>query len=65
MVGAFVWGLVNGKTQTNYHWGSKAGSPPPQVWQHDIFHGDLTPYDPSEIAILKKYIHMSRARAAR
>jgi hypothetical protein len=58
-VGSMFWGLVNGKTQTNYHWGSKAGAPPPRVWQHDIFHGDLTPYDQNEIDLLKKYIRMS------
>ncbi len=58
-VGSFFWGLVNGKTQTNYRWGSKAGDPSPRVWQHDIFHGDLTPYDDNEIALLRKYIQMS------
>ncbi len=50
-VGCFNWGLVNGKTQTNYPWGSKAGSPPPKVWQHDLWHTDLTPYDPAELTL--------------
>jgi hypothetical protein len=54
--GSMFWGLVNGKTQTNYHWGSKAGAPPPQVWQHDIFRGDLTPYDQNELELLTHYI---------
>lgn len=58
-IGSMFWGLVNGKTQTNYHWGSKAGDPPPQLWQHDIFRGDLTPYDQNEIELLKRCIHMS------
>lgn len=58
-IGSMFWGLVNGKTQTNYQWGSKAGDPPPRVWQHDIFHGDYTPYDQSEIDLLRKYIRMS------
>jgi len=58
-VGSMFWGLVNGKMQTNYHWGSKAGDPPPRVWQHDIFHGDMTPYDQHEIDLLKEYIRMS------
>jgi hypothetical protein len=57
--GSMFWGLVNGKTQTNYHWGSKAGAPPPEVWQHDIFHSDLTPYDQNELELLTKYIRMS------
>jgi hypothetical protein len=63
-VGSMLWGLVNGKTQTNYHWGSKAGSPPPALWQHDLFHGNLKPYDPSEIALLKKFIRMSHSAHA-
>ncbi len=58
-VGSMFWGLVNGETQTNYHWGSKAGDPLPRVWQHDILSGDLTPYDQNEIELLKKYIRMS------
>ena len=53
-VGCFCWGLVNGKTQTNYPWGSKAGSPPPKLWQHDLWHTDLTPYDPAELALFRR-----------
>lgn len=51
-----LWGLVNGKTQTDLPWGHR-----PEhgeytgPWQHDIFRGDFTPYDPSEIDLLKKY----------
>ena len=55
-VGSIFWGLVNGKTQTNYHWGSKAGDPAPAVWQHDIFRGDLTPYDQGEIQLLQNFL---------
>ena len=57
-VGGTIWGLVNGKTQTNYHWGSKAGSPAPSLWQHDIFHRDMTYYDPNEIALFQHYAGM-------
>jgi hypothetical protein len=57
-VGGTIWGLVNGKTQTNYHWGSKAGSPAPALWQHDIFHRDMTYYDPNEIALFQHYAGM-------
>jgi hypothetical protein len=53
-VGCINWGLVNGKTQTNYAWGSKAGSPPPKVWQHDLWHADLTPYDPKELELFRE-----------
>jgi hypothetical protein len=62
-VGSMFWGLVNGKTQTNYTWGSKAGTPPPKVWQCDLFRGDFTPYDSNEIELLKYYIRAARGSA--
>lgn len=55
-VGCMMWGLVNGKTQTELPWGHKPEHGEYKgPWQHDIFHGDLTPYDPAEIVLLKKY----------
>ena len=54
--GCMLWGLVNGKTQTDLPWGHRPGDPVPTVWQHDLYHGDFTPYDKSEIETLKKYI---------
>lgn len=59
-VGCMLWGLVNGKTQTDLPWGHRPGDPPPAVWQHDLYHGDFTAYDSSEIQTLKKYITMSK-----
>ena len=56
-VGCIHWGLVNGKTQTNYPWGSKAGDPLPTLWQHDRCHTNLTPYDPTELALFQTTIH--------
>jgi len=53
-IGCYNWGLVAGRTQTYYHWGSKPGTPPPPVWQHDLLHADSTPYDASEIELLRK-----------
>ena len=55
-VGAMHWGLVNGKTQTHLHWGWKPGKGEPEVWQHDLFHGDHTPYDENELMLFKKAI---------
>ena len=55
-VGCMFWGLVNGKTQTDLPWGHRPGDPLPKVWQHDLYHGDFTPYDKNEIETLKKYI---------
>lgn len=61
-VGAIIWGLVNGRSQTHLWWGARPGQPPPVVWQHDIFHTDHTPYIPAEIELFKAY--GARARAA-
>lgn len=52
-VGAINWGLVSGKTNTIFPWGSKEGTPEPTVWFHDIFRKDGTPYDPKEVEIIK------------
>jgi hypothetical protein len=53
-VGAINWGLVYGKTQTVYPWGSKLNAPEPNVWHHDIFRKDGTPFDANEIELIKK-----------
>jgi len=53
-VGCIIWGLVYGKTQTIYPWGSEEGSPEPNPWFHDLFRADGTPYDPEEIELFKK-----------
>jgi len=59
-VGCMHWGLVNGKTQTHYAWGSKAGAPKPEIWFVDLYRNDHTPYDPEEIEILKRHIDSSK-----
>jgi hypothetical protein len=51
-VGCMLWGLVNGRTQTNLNWGHRPGQPDPKLWQHDLYRKDLTPYDPKEIELL-------------
>jgi hypothetical protein len=54
-VGAINWGLVAGKSNTIYQWDTPVpdGSEP-AIWFHDIFRKDGTPYDPEEIAVIKK-----------
>jgi cellulase (glycosyl hydrolase family 5) len=52
-VGAISWGLVSGKTQTIYPWGSPEGDAPPEIWFHDILHSDGTPYIPAEVEIIR------------
>ena len=54
-VGGYHWGLVAGKTQTYLPWETKPGDPPPQIWQHDVFHADGKPYDAEEFPWLRKY----------
>ena len=58
-IGAYNWGFVSGKTQTIYPWDSwkKPYETEPKVWFHDIFRADGTPFDPKEVAAIKKITH--------
>src|SRR5262249_34601135 len=38
--GCYNWGLVSGKTNTIFPWGSKKDAPEPKLWFHDIFRAD-------------------------
>ena len=49
--GCFNWGLVNGKTQTHFPWGSSD----PTIWFHDVFTQEGEPYDPEEIAAIRAF----------
>ena len=53
-VGGYNWGLVAGKTQTNYAWDSWSVTydGEPNLWFHDIFRADGTPYKEEEIHFL-------------
>ncbi len=53
-VGAINWGLVSGKTNTIFPWGSKPGSPEPSLWFHDIFRKDGTPFDAREVTLIRQ-----------
>jgi len=53
-VGCYNWGLVAGKTQTIYPWGSPKDAPEPKVWFHDLLRKDGTPYNADETAIIKQ-----------
>lgn len=57
-VGWFSWGLVNGRTQTYLHWGSRPGSPRPAVWQHDLYTTEYEPYDQEEIDMIRSFKFM-------
>lgn len=59
-VGCNLWGLVNGKTQTNLPWGHRPGDPEQKLWQHDLYSGDFKPYKTDEIDSLKLFIDNSK-----
>ena len=54
-IGAINWGLVAGKTNTIYAWDTPVPTgEEPQIWFHDIFRKDGTPYRQDEVNIIKK-----------
>lgn len=53
-VSAINWGLVSGKSNTIFPWGSKEGTTEPALWFHDIFRKDGTPFSEKEIQAIKK-----------
>ena len=54
-VAAINWGLVAGKSNTIFQWSTPIpdGSEP-EIWFHDVFRKDGTPYDKAEIDVIKK-----------
>jgi len=52
-IGAINWGLVSGKTNTIFPWGSKEGTAEPELWFHDIFRKDGTPFSRKEVDLIK------------
>ncbi len=60
-VAALHWGLVNGKTQTHLH--MRPTGKPSDVWQHDIFRNNHTPYDDKELAVFRNAIRQSSVGA--
>ena len=53
-VGAYTWGLVDGRTQTRFSWTSWLRRDPPGApWFHELLHADGRPYDDAEAALLR------------
>ena len=54
-IGAYHWGLVQGRTQTHLNWDTMGGTPNPNpdLWQHDVFRANHAPYHAEELAILQ------------
>ena len=60
-VGAISFGLTAGKGNFNYPWNevdengvSIPWEGEPEIWFHDIFHMDGSPYDSTEVAFLRR-----------
>ncbi|TZF82276.1 cellulase family glycosylhydrolase [Pedobacter sp. BS3] len=54
-IGAINWGLVSGKTNTIYAWDTPMPSgKEPELWFHDIFRKDGTPFSLTEIQTIKQ-----------
>lgn len=55
-IGMYNWGLVDGKTQTKYAWDSwdKEYTAEPELWFHDVFRVDGSPYKKSETELIKE-----------
>jgi hypothetical protein len=58
-VGCYFWGLVNGKSQTQFPWGSPKGAPEPALWFHDLLARDGKPFSAEEVEVIKKTIGKS------
>jgi hypothetical protein len=52
-IGAYNWGLVDGKTQTKYGWEDRGGTEEPEVWFHDILRQDGTPFSAAEAEVIR------------
>ena len=52
-IGCWNWGLVAGRTQTYFPWGSPQGAPEPKLWQHDILRVDGSPFNAREVSFIK------------
>jgi hypothetical protein len=65
-VGAYNWGLVEGKSQTHCPWDSweKPYDQEPELWFHDIFRTNGQPYIAEEVEFLKSYIKQHQLQPA-
>jgi len=64
-VACWNWGLVAGRTQTYFPWGSPKGAAEPKVWHHDILHADGTPFSEREVRVIRATTGAAAASATR
>jgi hypothetical protein len=60
-IGCYHWGLANGRTQTHLPWPGLEGLVPGDVWHHDLFESDGTPYDAEEVRVFRDTIARNTA----
>ncbi len=63
-IGAFHWGLVDGKSQTIYPWDTwkKIYTAEPPLWHHDVFRADGTVYRSTEAEYIRRITGASTGR---
>lgn len=62
-IAAYNWGFVAGKTNTIFAWNTwqkPETQPEPQVWFHDIFRQDGSPFDPKEVKYIQRVTGKAR-----
>jgi len=71
-IGSYSWGLMQGYSQTYEPWGGyflredfKNGKLDLTGWQHDLFRFNGHPYDPNEIAVIRRFSALADEREAR
>ena len=52
-IACWNWGLVAGRTQTYFPWGSPKGASEPKLWHHDILRADGAPFNAGEVQFIK------------
>jgi len=61
-ISAYCWGFVAGKSQTIYPWDSwnRQYTAEPELWFHDIFRPDGTPYRQAEVDYIRQITGQNR-----
>lgn len=52
-IGAIHWGLVDGRSQTKFPWGSPEGAGEPDPWHHEVLQANGTAYRPDEAQLIR------------
>jgi hypothetical protein len=63
VIGAWSWGLVDGRTQTKYAWTDLPSTAEPDPWFHDILRADGTPYRADEVNTIRSLLRRPAAGA--